>query len=286
MFSHQKMIIMSLIQKWKDIWAIKEEDLPREERVFHKGKIQIILLAFIASIGLGMGMLYLLTLWEGTLPRIPNGLYHPVAWGPSYFIYFFTMVIPIIIANIFYQKTMCPSYGFSSFAGFIGAALGYYFIAPRLAIYTIYSVSLAVLGNIPSQKDYKLKWYHMTYYFVLGIIGCYINVLYQVEGWDVWVWLQFIHLHLFIVIIASVKIRQWSYLYMLGWALMGLIFMIFPAFPMFGLVEMYSKADVSLTGGYNVFIPPLLVIVVLTYFFKIQRKTNIGYGKKTSSEPQ
>ena len=73
---------------------------------------------------------------------------------------------------------------------------------------------------------------------------------------------------------------------MLGWALMGLIFMIFPAFPTFGLVEMYSKADVSLTGGYNVFVPPLLVIVVLTYFFKIQRKTNIGYGKKTSSEPQ
>ena len=126
----------------------------------------------------------------------------------------------------------------------------------------------------------------MTYYFLLGLIACYISVLYQVEGWDVWVWLQFIHLHLFVVLIASVKIRQWSYMYMLGWALMGVIFFVFPAFPQFGLVDMYVMADVALTGGYNVFVPPLLVLTVLTYFFKIQRKTNIGYGKKPSSETQ
>lgn len=275
---------MSLIEKWKDIWAIKEEDLPQEERVFKKGKLLIIIGAFISSAGIGLGMLYLFTLWETMLPLYAGGLYDPIAWGPSYFLYFFCMVIPIIVANIFYQKTNTPSYGFSSFAGFIGAAIGYYFIAPRFALYTIYAVSLAVLGNIPSQKDYKLKWYHMIFYFVLGIFACYFNMIYQVESFDVWVWLQFIHLHLFVVLIASVKIRQWSYMYMIGWALMGFIFMIFPNFPIFGLVVPQNKVSSQLIGGYNVFIPPLLVITVLTYFFKIQRKTNIGYGKKLSKE--
>ncbi|UYP48660.1 hypothetical protein NEF87_004945 [Candidatus Lokiarchaeum ossiferum] len=275
---------MSLIEKWKDIWAIKEEDLPREERIFKKGNILIIIIAFIISAGIGMGMLYLINRLEPMLSTFPDGMYQMNAWAASYFLYFFCMVIPIIVANIFYQKTKTPSYGFSSFAGFIVAAIMYYFIAPRFALYTIYSVSLAVLGNIPSQKDYKLKWYHMTFYFVLGIIACYFNMIYQVESYDVWVWLQFIHLHLFVVLIASVKIRQWSYMYMFGWAFMGLLFIIFPNFPIFGLVEPHNVISNQLIGVYNVFVPPLLVITILTYFFKIQRKTNIGYGKKLSKE--
>ncbi|WP_457557801.1 hypothetical protein [Candidatus Harpocratesius sp.] len=259
-------------------WTTVEK--PKAERVYLKGKPIRMLSYFILTFGLGLLTVWLISLWDSVLTHLPDGRYAFESWAFSYFVRFFLMVIPIIVSMIINSKTKTPAYGFSAIGGFFIAALTFIPIKPYYGLYMAYVVSLAILGNIPSQGNFTLKWYHLLYYFLLGIYACYINSIYQMLEWDVWVWLQMIHVHLFVVIIAAVKIRQWSYMYMFGWAFCSIVTFFLPT-DMFIFrildVDVFPIANLQLTAGYNLIVPPMLTMVIMYYFFNIQRKVQARY---------
>ncbi len=257
-----------LIEKWKTV------EKPKEERTFNKPKILWIAILFIVSFGLGWGILVSFQLWESMLPRISAEpvRYDLPGWAASYFIYFFMMIIPLLAANIVYSKTKTPAYPFTILGGCIVAAAIYMTIDIWFGGYMVYVLALSFLANAISQERYVLKWWHQLFYFVLGIIGSYWNSVIQMHFWDVWTFLQFIHVYLFIVIIAAVKIRQWGYMYMLGWALCSIVFLFHQDLLIFAYFPAYVKANMLVVAIYNLLVPPMLVWTVLTYFFKIQRR--------------
>jgi hypothetical protein len=256
-----------------------EVEQPKKERVFLQGAPIKTILSFIISLIIGFGLLFVINYWNPQLPLIDDRRYAFPAWSASYFIYFFLMIIPIIVANLFYHGTKTPIYGFASISGFIVIAVGYSFFAPKFGVYMALTCSFAFLGNIPSQGDYKLKWRHIIFYFLLGIVVSYVNAIYQMIYWDVWVWLQIIHLHLFMTIIAAVKIRQWAYTFMFGWAIFAIYCLITPELFILRLISPapFHEANLLWVGIYNLLVPPLLTLVILTYFFRIQRRVKARY---------
>ncbi|MHA1584526.1 MAG: hypothetical protein ACTSVU_01970 [Promethearchaeota archaeon] len=266
---------MQLIEKWKTKWNLV--DKPEHERVFLKAKWTSTAIIALISFVLGYAMLFGLDAWEKILPRITENphRYAMPGWAASYFIYLFMMGIPLITANIFYQKTHKPAFGFASLGGYIAAAGIFMFTNLWFGAYTIWVSGFALLGNAINQRDYSLRAWHLIYYAILGIIGCYINTVIQMVYWDVWVWLQFIHMNLFMFLIGACKIRQWGYSYLFGWALTAIYFLINPHLLIFKAIPSiapFPEANLTWAAVYNLFVPPLLVWVVMTYFFHIQRK--------------
>jgi hypothetical protein len=277
-----------MLQKIKDAWTIVDKPDPEHMPIFHKGKpIFIIINAVIGFFG-GWVLLFAITAWEGSLATWSDGRYAFPAWAPSYFVYFLLMVIPVIVTNIIYQKSRTPHYAFSSMSGIIAAGISFMFLGKNLipqedalwfGFYLVYVCGFSLLGNALSQRDYSLRAWHLIYFFLLGFLGNYINTIIQLVSWDVWGWLQFIHIHLFLVIIGAVKLRQWGYVYMVGWAVSALFMLILPSswslwifeIPAFPFTTFYL-ADLPTASFYNFFVPPLLSWVILTYFFNIQRK--------------
>jgi hypothetical protein len=264
----------AMLEKLREKW--NEVDKPEKEKIFEPMVILQVIIVFLVSFGLGWLLLFGLVKWESVLPRF-DGKYTMIAWSQSYFIYMFMMVVPLLIANKIYnyQKKHNPANGFASIIGFMLSGLTYMFVDVEFGGYMAYAVSLAVLGNIMSQGDYKLKLGHLIFYFALGIYAVAINTIYMFLSLDVWVFLQFIHLHLFTTLIAAMKIRQWSYMYMIGWAFAAIMIIIL------GAVGVLSDT-IMLLGIYSLVVPPLLALTILTYFFKIQRKVkskHIGMDK-------
>ncbi|RLI60520.1 MAG: hypothetical protein DRO88_14245 [Promethearchaeia archaeon] len=267
-------MVKNLIKRWTTV------EKPKVERVYLKGKPIRMVGHFLLCFALGLLTVWLMASWDGTLHHWPDGRYAFESWAFSYFVRFFLMVIPIGVSMTINSKSKTPAYGFSAIGGFFAAALTFIAIEPYHGLYMAFVVSLAILGNIPSQGDFSLKWYHLLYYFLLGIYACYFNTVYQMLEWDVWVWLQMIHVHLFVVIIAAVKIRQWSYMYMFGWAFAAIITYFLPTdlfiFRLPGL-EVFPIANLKLAAGYNLLVPPMLTVVIMYYFFNIQRKVEARY---------
>jgi hypothetical protein len=269
-------MLEKLWEKWTTV------DKPEVERIYHKGKISYTAGFFMLTYGLGWALAWAMDQWKAVLHTNPGnyGRYAFESWASSYFIHFFLMAVPILISMTINSKSKTPAYGFAAIGGFFAAALSYIAITPYIGIYMAFVVSLAILGNIPSQGDFSLKGKHLVYYFFLGIYACLINTIYQLYVWDVWVWLQMIHVHLFIVILAAVKIRQWSYMYMLGWAFCAVLTFFIPLdqvlFPLLHL-EPFPLADYQLAAAYNLIVPPILTFVILYYFFNIQRKVEGRY---------
>ncbi len=263
-----------MLEKLREKW--NEVDKPEKEKIFEPLVIGQVLVFFLLSFGLGWLLLFGLVKWESVLPTY-RGKYTMIAWSQSYFIYMFMMVVPLLIANKIYnhKKKHNPANGFASIVGFMVSGLTYMFVDVWFGGYMAYAVSLAVLGNFMSQGDYKLKLGHLIFYFVVGIYAVAINTIYMNLSLDVWVFLQFIHLHLFTTLIAAMKIRQWSYMYMIGWAIGAIVIIIL------GAVGILSET-ILLLGIYSLVVPPLLALTILTYFFKIQRKAkgkNLGMDK-------
>ncbi|QEE16598.1 hypothetical protein DSAG12_02428 [Promethearchaeum syntrophicum] len=259
-----------MLEKLREKW--NEVDKPKKEKIFEpRNNLQVIIF-FLVSFGLGWLLLFGLVKWESVLPRDYEGFYTFIAWSQSYFIYMFLMVVPLLIANQIYnlKKKHNPANGFASITGFMLSGLTYMFVDPWFGGYMAFAVSLAVLGNFMSQGDFTLKKGHLFFYFIVGIYAVAINTIYMNWSLDVWVFLQFIHLHLFTTLIAAMKIRQWSYMYMIGWAF-GAIVIIF-----LGAVGVLSET-ILLLGLYSLVVPPLLALTILTYFFKIQRKVKAKY---------
>ncbi|MHA1521676.1 MAG: hypothetical protein ACTSRK_15970 [Promethearchaeota archaeon] len=269
-----------MFEKLKTWWTTV--DKPEKERVYHKGKISYIALFFLLCYGLGWIVAWAMESWKSILITESRNYdrYAFESWASSYFVHFFLMTIPIFISMTINSKSKTPAYGFAAIGGFFGAALSYIPINSYIGLYMSFVVSLAILGNLPSQGDFTLKWGHLLYYFLLGIYASYFNTVYQLMEWDVWVWLQMIHIHLFTVIIAAMKIRQWSYMYMLGWAVAALATFFFPAdifiFRLEGL-DLFPLANLQLAAIYNIVVPPMLTFVILFYFFNIQRKVKGKY---------
>ena len=215
-----------MLEKLREKW--NEVDKPEKEKIFEPMVIMQVIVVFLVSFGLGWLLLFGLVKWESILPRLYNGKYTMIAWSQSYFIYMFMMVVPLLIANKVYnyKKKHNPANGFASIVGFMLSGLTYMFIDVWFGGYMAYAVSLAVLGNFMSQGDYKLKLGHLIFYFIVGIYAVAINTIYMNLSLDVWVFLQFIHLHLFTTLIAAMKIRQWSYMYMIGWAFGAIVIII------------------------------------------------------------
>jgi hypothetical protein len=275
-----------MFKKFLEKWRTVEK--PKEERVFNPPNWIIFAVMVIVSYGLGWALLYGLKVFESVLPRWNNDPveYAFEGWAGSYFLYFFMMVIPLIIANIVYSKTKTAAYPFGILGGFLLSAASYMFIDAWFGGYMVYVLALSILANAMSQKEYKIKGWQLLYYFIFGIVAAIINNAIMMYYWDVWTFLAFIHVHLFVVIIAAVKIRQWGYMYMLGWALYSLFVLLVSLNAMF-ISDLFifnyftpnSRANMIVSGGYNLLVPALLVWVILTYFFKIQRKIvskNIG----------
>jgi len=265
----------AMLEKLREKW--NEVDKPKKEKIFEPLVIGRVIVFFLLSFGLGWILLLGLAKWESVLPRFSDGKYAFIAWFQIYFIYMFMMVVPLLIANKIYnyKKKHNPANGFASIVGFMISGLTYMFIDVWFGGYMAYAVSLAVLGNFMSQGDYKLKSGHLIFYFVVGIYAVAINTIYMYLSLDVWVFLQFIHLHLFTTLIAAMKIRQWSYMYMIGWALGAIVIIIL------GAVGVLSET-IMLLGIYSLVVPPLLALTILTYFFKIQRNVtakHIGMDK-------
>ncbi|MHA1673899.1 MAG: hypothetical protein ACTSYI_09740 [Promethearchaeota archaeon] len=269
-----------MFEKLKTWWTTV--DKPEKERVYNKGKISYTALFFLLCYGLGWILAWAIELWKSVLitESRNHDRYAFESWASSYFIHFFLMTIPIFISMTINSKSKTPAYGFAAIGGFFAAALSYIPINSYIGLYMAFVVSLAILGNLPSQGDFTLKWGHLLYYFLLGIYACYFNTVFQLMEWDVWVWLQMIHVHLFTVIIAAMKIRQWSYMYMFGWAFAALVTFFLPAdlfiFRLEGL-ELFIWADLKLAAIYNIVVPPMLTFVILFYFFNIQRKAKGRY---------
>lgn len=255
-------------------------DKPEVERVYHKGQWSNTILYFLICYILGWGVAWLMEQWDSIQVYAPDGRYEFQSWAVSYFIRFFLMVIPVGVSMTINSKSKTPAYGFAAIGGFFCAALSYIFITPYYGIYMAYVTSLAILGNIPSQGDFTIKIPHLIYYFILGFYACYVNTVYQMMAWDVWVWLQMIHVHLFSVIIAAVKIRQWSYMFMFGWAACA-IWTLFAPLDLYifrlDALSVFPVADLRFTGWYNLIVPPILTLVILYYFFNIQRKVEGKY---------
>ena len=256
-----------MMQKLRDKW--NEVDKPEKEKIFEPRNNLHVLIFFLVSFGLGWLLLYGLIEWESVMPREPDGKYSFISWSQSYFLYMFMMVIPLLIANQIYnlKKKHNPANGFASIFGFMLSGLTYMFIDVWFGGYMAYAVSLALLGNIMSQGDYKLKSGHLIFYFVVGVYAVSINIVFMYQSLEVCVFLQFIHLHLFTTLIAAMKIRQWSYMYMIGWAFGAIVFIIVGA--VIGSDLFYV---IMLMGVYSLVVPPLLALTILTYFFNIQRK--------------
>lgn len=268
------------IENWKTV------EKPKEERIFKKPKLEWLGVVLLGGFALVYLMLHLLVLWESVLPRNSGETvrYEMPGWAASYFIYFFMMLIPLLTANLIYSRTKTPAYPFGILIGGTVAGLLFMLKNPWFGGYTVYVLLLCILVNAISQEKYELKWWHQVYYLILGIIACYINAIIQMYFWDVWVFLQFIHLYLFISIIAAVKIRQWGYMYMLGWALCSIFFIFRQSllaliqvwisnwFNIFAIFPPFEQANIMVVAIYNLVVPPILVGSVLTYFFKIQRK--------------
>ncbi len=269
------MLFNAMFQKQREKW--NEVDKPKKEKIFEPMVKWQVIVFFLLSFGLGWLLLYGLIKWESVMPREPNGKYSFIAWSQSYFLYMFMMVVPLMIANKIYnlKKKHNPANGFASIVGFMLSGLTYMFIDVWFGGYMAFAVSLAVLGNLMSQGDFTLKIGHQIFYFVVGIYAVAINTVFMYLSLDVWVFLQFIHLHLFTTLIAAMKIRQWSYMYMIGWAFGAIVIIILGAVGIF-------DATIMLLGVYSLVVPPLLALTILTYFFKIQRKvisSHIGMDK-------
>ncbi|MHA1720304.1 MAG: hypothetical protein ACTSWX_04830 [Promethearchaeota archaeon] len=258
-----------MFEKLREKW--NQVDKPEKEKKFEPMVIWQVIVFFLTSYGLGWLLLYGLVKWESVLPR-QGGRYTMIAWSQSYFIYMFMMVVPLMIANKIYNlgKKHNPANGFASIIGFLLSGLTYMFIDVWFGGYMAFAVSLAFFGNLMSQGDYTLKPGHLIYYFLLGIYAVAINTIYMYDSLEVWVFLQFIHLHLFTTLIASVKIRQWSYMYMIGWAFGAIVIIVV------GAVAIADKT-IMLLGIYSLAVPPLLALTILTYFFKIQRKVKANH---------
>ena len=254
-----------MLEKLREKW--NEVDKPKKEKIFEPRNNLQVLVFFLVSFSLGWLLLFGLLKWESVLPRDNDGFYTFIAWSQSYFIYMFMMVVPLLIANKIYnlKKKHNPANGFASIFGFMLSGLTYMFIDVWFGGYMAYAVSLALLGNFMSQGDYTLKSGHLIFYFIVGIYAVAINTIYMYLSLDVWVFLQFIHLHLFTTLIAAMKIRQWSYMYMIGWAFGAIVIIIL------GAVGILNET-IMLLGIYSLVVPPLLALTILTYFFNIQRK--------------
>lgn len=282
---------MKIIDKVVTHWNTVER--PKKESIFLKGKLQWTIIIGLCGIIFGFGLVYFSNLVIGLLPLHPSlggsrYLMHPSlmvyydlwTWAPSYFIYFFLMVLPIIFANVFYRRTRTPIYGFSAFGGIIiGGFIAGMILEPWFAFYLVWVVGCSMIGNIPSQRDYKLHAYHLWFFFALGFLCGYLTCWTQIISHDVWVFLQFVHVYVFMVLIAGMKIRTWSYMFMLGWALSALLAMIFPQYlhlpSIISGIPIVETVNIELVVGiFNLIAPPLVVLVVWTYFFKIQRRTN------------
>ncbi len=262
----------AMLEKLRENW--NEVDKPEKEKIFEPMVILHVFFFFLLSFGLGWLLLFGLAKWESILPRFSDGKYAFIAWFQIYFIYMFMMVVPLMIANKIYnlKKLHNPANGFASIVGFMLSGLTYMLIDVWFGGYMAYAVSLAVLGNLMSQGNFTLKSKHLIFYFLVGIYAVGINTIYMYLSLDVWVFLQFIHLHLFTTLIAAMKIRQWSYMYMIGWAFGAIVIIIVGAI---GVSEVFKV--IMLLGIYSLVVPPLLALTILTYFFKIQRNVKGKY---------
>jgi len=265
-----------MLEKWRAEW--NRVDKPEKERIYLKGKPQLVAVFFLASYAIALVTVFLLDKWEQILAKDPiTSRYEFEAWAPSYFLYFFMMTIPIIVAMTINSKSKTPAYGFGSIIGSFCAALTYIIVNPWFGIYMAFAVSLALLGNAMSQGDFSIQKKHLIYYFFLGAYACFGNTVFQMIAWDVWVWLQMIHLHLFSVIISSVKMRQWAYMFMLGWAVYAIYSLIVPNLLILRYFDVFYLANLNWAGWYNLLVPPILSLTIFYYFFVIQRRVKSGH---------
>src|SRR6056297_2659362 len=201
------------IKKRKDIpkWRLVER--PEEEQEYNSGSWTGTLGYFVVNFGIAWLYMFLSEWVIGNLPVYSYG-YDMKGNAIAYFIYFFMMVIPWIIGGTVHSKLKTPKYSFACLGGWFIAGFTFLPMDQFIGFYQAYASGLIIFANIPSQKDWILYYRDMVYYFILGIVDCYINTEIMVASGDIWVYIQFVHIYLFTVIAVSLKIDKWAYFFM------------------------------------------------------------------------
>lgn len=242
-----------MLKNWREV------EIPEKKSVFQKG--DIVGNAKYFGISLGIGFVFLV-IWDMIIPYLPRLTHHEGfdlnGNAGMYILSMVAFLLPWAVSGIIFHKHSCPAYGFWSMAGFFIAGVAYTPFNWFIALFFMYISALLFLANAPSQGDYTLQNKHLIYNFVLGMVACWINLEIMAYSRDIWTYMMFIQLHLFVTITIGLKIKQWGYFYAYGWAVFAFIAMF-----------TFNRDMYFLFAIYSFFTPFLIAMAAMQYFHKI-----------------
>ena len=92
---------------------------------------------------------------------------------------FGTIFVPTVVGGVISVKKQCPPYGFlTGFSDFSYPIS--YFILVEINFHggmEAFTTGFLILCSFPRQGNYTLKWGHLIYFFIMGGIVSYLNIV-------------------------------------------------------------------------------------------------------------